>query len=184
MGKLGLYLTQEKREAILRGDTSNSVINRYFVDNLQGMGMYLGGTPEQTPAMVRLQARYNQRAWESLIHLTQTNQERDKVQALMLVVHSSVILGFSAGAQLYLMKAYKIIEKEKLRFLPEHGLPAEFSEQVREEKSILSEAIYLENYFYLALDGPAPTKTMMIEREFMSDLQVRNIRDFFDVRFE
>ena len=179
LNKLGLYLTQEKREAILRGDPSNSVVNRYFVDGLQGMGMYLGEAPEQTPAMVRLQARYSQRAWESLIHLKQTNREREKAQALMLIAHSVTILGFNAGAQLYLMKAYKVIEIANLRFLPECELPAEFSEQVREEASVLSEAIYLENYFYLALGGSAPTKTVRIEREFRLDLQVKDIRDFF-----
>ena len=183
LNKLGLYFTQEKREAILHGDTSNSAVNRYFVDALQAIGMYLCEAPEQTPAMVRLQAKYSQRAWESLIHLKQTDQERAKVQALLLVAHSFIMLGFTAGAQLYFVKAYKIIEEE-LRFLPEYGPPAEFSEQVHEEASVLSEAIYLENYLYLALGGPAPVKTVRIEREFRFDLPVRTIRYLFAVGFE
>ena len=184
LNRLGIYFTQEKREAILRGDTSNSVVNRYFVDGLQGMGLTFCGVPEETPAMVQLQARYSQRAWESLIRLKQTNQERAKAQALMLVAHCFVILGFTAGAQLYLMKAYKIIEKEKLGFFPGYGDPPEFSDQVREEASVLSEAIYLENYSYLALDGSAPAKTTRIEREFRFDLPVRTIRYPFVVNLE
>ena len=184
MDKLGLYLIQEKREAILRGDTSNSVVNRHFVDGLQAMGMHLCGTPEQTPAMVRLEARYTQTAWESLIQLTQTNQERVKAQALVLVAHSFVILGLDAPAQLYLLKACKIIEREKLQFLPRCGRPAKFSEQVREEVSVLSQAIYLESYCHLALGGSAPTKTVRVEREFRFDLQVRNVHQFFDVGLE
>ena len=172
--RLGLYFTQEKQEAILRGDTSNSVVHSNFVDGALVMGMYFCA-PEETPAMVRLQARYVQRAWESLIHLSQTNQERDKAQALVRVAHSSIILGLNAPAQLYFLKAYKIIEKAKLRFLPEYGLPPEFSDQVREEVSVLSQAIYLENFLYLALGGPAPIKTVGLEREFRFDLQVRTV---------
>jgi len=134
------------------------------------MGMYLSA-PEETPATVLLQARYLQRSWESLIQLTQTTQERDKVRALVIVAHSFIIVRLNAAAQLYFLKACKMIEKEKLRFLPEHGPPLEFSERVREEASILSQAIYLENYLYLTLGGPAPVKTVGLEREFRLDLQ-------------
>lgn len=176
MNKLGLYLTQEKQDAILRGDTSNSVVHRHFVGGLQAMGMHLCGTPEQTPAMTRLQVRYVQEAWGSLIQLNQTNQERVKVQALVLVAHSAIVLGLNATTQLYLLKICKIVEKEKFRFLPEYGLPAEFSEQVREEVSALSQTIYLENYCYLALGGSVPVKTVRIETEFRLDLQVRTIQ--------
>jgi hypothetical protein len=176
--RLGLYFTRDKQDAILRGDTSDSVVHRNFVDGVQMMGMYLCA-PEETPAMVRLQARYAQRGWESLIRLSQTNREREKAQALVRISHSAVILGFSAGAQLYLSKACKIIEKAKLRFLPEYGLPAEFSEQVREEACVLSQAIYLENYYYLTMGGSAPLKTARIEREFRLDLQVRIVHYSF-----
>jgi hypothetical protein len=120
-------------------------------------------------------------AWESIIPLTQTNQERDKAQALILVAHSFLLLGMSAGAQFYLMKACKIIENAKLQFLPESGVPVEYSEQVREEASVLSQAIFLENYIPLALDGLAPVKTARVEREFRSDLEVRTIHHFFAV---
>ena len=183
LNRLGVYFTQEKKEAILRGDTSNSVIHRYFMDGLQAMARFICDR-EATPAMARLSARYGQTAWESFIQLTQTNQERVKAQALMQLAQSLVVLGLSAGSQLYLLKACKIIEKEKLRFLPEYGLPAEFSEQVREEASILSGAIYLENYFYLTSGEPAPTKTARIEREFRLDLQVRETPHYFAMGLE
>jgi hypothetical protein len=180
LNKLGLYFTPEKQEAILRGDTSDSVVHHHFVDGAHVMGMHLCA-PAQTAAMVRLQARYSQMAWESIILLNQTNQERDKAQALILVVHAFLLLGMSAGAQLYLMKACKIIEKAKLQFLPESGIPVAYSERVREEASVLSQAIFLENYIHLALDELAPVKTARIEREFRSDLEVRTIRHFFAV---
>ncbi|KAF9779637.1 hypothetical protein BJ322DRAFT_369970 [Thelephora terrestris] len=175
LNKLGLYFIPEKQEAIIRGDTSNSVIHRHFVDGAHVMGVHFCG-PEVTPAVVRLQARYSQTSWESLIQLNQTNQERDKAQALLLVAYSCVIVGLNAGPQLYLLKACKIIEKAGLQFLPESGLPVEYSEQVREDASVLSQAIYLENYVHLTLGGSAPAKTARIEREFRTGLQRRRTR--------
>ena len=183
LNKIGVYFTQEKQEAIFRGDTSGSVVNRHFVDVVQAFGMHLCG-PGEAPTVVRLQARHLQKAWESLIQLTQTNQEKDKAQALMLHAHGFIILRLNKSSQLYFLKACKTIEKAKLRFLPEHEFPIEFSDQVREEASVLSQTIYLENYRYLALGGPAPVKTTGLEREFRSDLQVRNSRDFFTEGFE
>ena len=126
--------------------------------------------------MVRLQARYAQAAWESLVKVCETNKHRLKIQSLVLLVHAFVIMGFTAVAQLYLLKMCKIIEKGKLRYLPTYGRPAELSEQVREDASVLSQAIYLENFFYLTLGGSAPVLTARIEREFRMDLQVRTIR--------
>ena len=180
LNKIGLYFTPEKQEAIFRGDASNSVINRHFVDGMQVMGMHFCA-PEQTPSMVQLQARYVQSAWESLIQLNETNQEGSKAQALLLIAHSTLLLGLKTVTQLYLLKACKIIEKARLQFLPEYGPPAEFSDQIREEASVLSQAIYLENYLYLTLGGSAPAKTARIEREFRFDLQVRIICHFLAV---
>ena len=181
LNKLGVYFTQEKQEAILRGDTSNSVVHRNFMDAVQSMGMVLCGYPGESPTIIRLHARYAQRAWESMVQLQQTNQERSKAQALVLLTHTFVILGLSASSQVYFLKACKIIEKEKFRFIPEYGLPVAFSEQVRENACLLSQAIYLENFFYLAMGGSAPVKTARIEREFRCDLQVRTIRRVFAV---
>ena len=68
------------------------------------------------------------------------------------------------------------LNKADLRFLPVYGRPAELSEQVREDAAVLSQAIYLENYFYLTLGGPAPAMGARIEKEFRLDLQVRTIQ--------
>lgn len=126
-------------------------------------------------AIVRLQARYAQMAWESLIVVLRSDHQRLKVQSLVLLVHAFVLMGFITGAQLYLFKACKIIEKANLQFLPSCGNPAEYSEQVREDASALSQAIYLENYFYVALGGPAPVMTARIEKEFRVELQVGTV---------
>ena len=181
LSTIGLYFTAEKQEALLRGDTSNAVVNRNFVYGLQVIGLQIYGVPEKTPFMIQLQLRYVQMAMESLAQLEKTNQERTKVQALVSATHAGILAGFPSIAQLYLLRACKTMEDAKLRFLPEYGPPAELSDQVREDVSVLSQVIYLENYIFLTLGGAAPLKTVRIEKEFRSDLQVRTIWRFPDV---
>ena len=178
MNKLGLYFRAEKRQALLRGDTSNTVVNRYFIYGFQAIGMHLCGAPGESPVMVKLQARYAQMALESLVEIQRTNDRRLEAQALVLFVHALVIMGFTASAPLYLLKTCEAINRADLRFLPTCGRPTELSEQVREDAAVLSQAIYLENYFYLTSGGPAPAMTKRIEREFRLDLKVRIIRWF------
>ena len=176
INKLGLYFGTEKWEALLRGDVSNNVVDRYFVHGFQAIGMHLCGPPGESPVIVQLQARYAQMAWESLVKVYGTDDQKLEAQALLLLIHAFVIMGFTTPAQLYLLKMCKAINKANLQFLPVHGRPGELSEQVREDTVILSQAIYLENYFYLTLGGSAPTMTTRIEREFRLDLQVRITR--------
>ena len=173
LNTLGLYFTRDKQEALLHGDLSNAVVDRHFVYGLQVIGVHFYGVPEGTPAVLHMQARNIQMVWETLLLLNKTNQERTKAQALVLAVHAFIIVGFKAASQLYLLKACNIIEDATLRFLPESGPPPQLSDQVREAVSVLSQAIYLENYLYLTVGGPVPVKTARIEREFRSDLQVR-----------
>ena len=173
---LGLYFTKEKQEAILRGDTSGAVVHRHFVFGLQVIGVHVCGVPIETPVMVRLQARYLRTAWESLAELNNSNQQRATVQALVLLVHALIILGLTTKTREHLLKIYEIIESGKLRFLPDYGRLGELSEQIREDVSVLSQVIYLENFLYLTLGEPAPVETARIEWEFRLDLQVRTSR--------
>ena len=181
MGKLGVYFGTEKQAALLRGDTSNAVINRYFVYGFQAIGMYFCGTPDGSPAMVHLQARYAQKAWESLIEISRTGDQKLRAQGLLLFVHVLIVMGLTRTAPFYLLKACEIVNRCDLKFTPTDGCSSELSEQVREDAAVLSQAIYLENYFYLALDGSAPVMTARIEREFRLDLQVRTIQQSFDI---
>ena len=174
MNKLGVYFGKEKLEALFRGDISNAVVDRFFVHGLQATGLYLCGTQEERPGMVRLQARYTQMAWESLVDIHRTNNHILKAQGLVLYIHILIILGFTTRAQLYLSKICRTIDRAKLQFLPAYGRPAGLSEQVREDAAVLSQAIYLDNYFYLTLTG-STLMTTRIEKEFRLDLEVRTI---------
>ena len=175
MNKLGIYLGPEKQEALFRGDTSNAVVNRYFVYCFQAIGTHLCETPDESPAMVRLLARYIQSSWESLIEIYRTDDQRLAAQGLLLLLHSLTLMGFSSNIHFYLLKVYELIaiDNGNLRFLPVYGRPPELSEQVREDAAVLSQTIYLENYLHLVLGGSAPVKTEELEREFRQDLQVR-----------
>ena len=179
MNRLGIYLGPEKQDALFRGDTSNTVVNRYFVYSFRAVGVHLCEILDEPPATPRMQARYAQKAWEGLIDIYRGNDQRLAAQGLLLFLHSLTVMGFPLGARFYLPKLYDLINNGDLRFLPIYGRPPELSEQVREDAAVLSQAIYLENYFYLALDGPAPAGTTKIEQEFRRDFQVRIIRCWF-----
>ena len=179
MNKLGLYFTTEKQQALLRGDTSDVVVNRYFVYSFQAIGMRFCEVPDDSSIMVRLQARYAQLAWESIVEISKTGNLTLRAQGLLHLVCSLVIMGFPSAAQLYLSKVCGIIDGGDLRFMPVYGRPPQLSDQVREDAAVLSQAIYLENYFYLTLGGSAPAMTARIEREFRLEFQVRIIRCLF-----
>ena len=176
MYKLGIYFGTEKQEALYRGDTSNAVVNRYFIHGFQTIGTHLCASLDESPAMVRLVARYSQKAWETLTDIYRSDDQKLKVQGLLLVLHSLFFAGFRASAQFYLLKVCELINRGNFQFLPVYGRPPELSDQVREDTAVLSQTMYVENYFYLALGGPLPVKTAKIEREFRQDLQVRVTR--------
>ena len=173
---MGLYFRKEKLEAILRGDVSDAVVNRAFVYAFQAAGMHLCGTPETTPAMIQLHARYSQAVFEALAETNKTNDHRLKAQGLITFVHGLIFTGFPVNAQLYLWKMCKIIDGANLRFLPEYGHPVELSEQVREDATVLSQAIYLDNYLYLTSSGSTSVMTGRIEKEFRLDFEVSAVR--------
>jgi len=175
MNKLGVYFGAEKQDALFRGDTSNTVVNRHFIYGFQTIGTHMCDAPDESPAMVQLVAGYSQKAWETLIEIHRSDDQKLKVQALLLFLYFLTITGFTAGVEFYLSKVCKFINTGNLRFLPVYGRPPELSDQVREDAAVLSQTIYLENYLYLALDGPPPVKTPRIDREFRQDLQVRII---------
>ena len=75
----------------------------------------------------------------------------------------------------YLPKLYDLINNGDLWFLPVYGHPPELLDQVHEDAAVLLQAMYLENYLYLAFGGPALVGTARIEREFQQDFQVRII---------
>jgi len=176
MNTMGIYLGVEKQEALLRGDTSNAVVNQCLVYGFQSIGMFFCRAPAESPAVVLSQARYAQRFYETLVDIYRTDNQRLKAQGVLFLAHAFVVMGFPIAPLFYLWKVCNLIDSGDLHFLPLYGRPPELSEQVREDAAVLSQAIYLENYLYLAFGGSVPVKTARIEREFWMDLQVRIVR--------
>ena len=175
MNKLGIYFGPDKQDALYRGDTSSAVVDRYFVYGFRTIGTLLSEVVDESPAMVRMQARCAQKAWESLIEIYRTDNQRLAAQGILLFLHSLIIMGFPPAVWFYLQKVYELIDNGNLQFLPVYGRPPELSDQVREDAAVLSQTVYLENYMHLALGGPTPVNTAKIEREFRGDFQVRTI---------
>ena len=99
MSRPGVYFGPEKWEALLRGDTSNAVVNRYFVYSFQTIGLSFPEARGESLATVRLLARYAQRAWETFIEIYRTDDQKLKAQALLPVVYSLVNGEFQVGAR-------------------------------------------------------------------------------------
>lgn len=178
MNKLGVYFGTDRQEALFRGDTSNTVVDPYYIYAFQAIGMHLCDPLDYSPPMARLQARYAQRAWEYLFDIYKGGDERLKVQGFLFFVYSLVFMGFSATTRLYLSKVCNMVNDANLQFLPTYGRPLELCDQVREDITVLSQTIYTENYFFPMLGGPEPTMTARLEREFRQDLQVRTPQRF------
>ena len=116
------------------------MLNRAFVCLSHVLGMVaLAG---DTTAMVRSHARRVQMAWEALAELFERSDYGTRVQAAVLVVSSRVYMCMPQIALLYIQKTRDFIKAGELRFVPPCGRPPEFSEELHENLSALSQTIY------------------------------------------
>ena len=178
--KLGIYLTREKQEALLKGDTTNTVIHSIFVYQACSYGMYFSQESVHPHAALRFQARYSQLAWEELAKMQKGNDDYLKAQAMLSISSCCIVFRWIDFARQYIQKACHAVNTASLQFIPKYGQPPEYSEQVRERSTVLSQVIYFENYLFLAYGGPEPNLTAKIEKEFWHELQVgdRGTRKF------
>lgn len=181
--KLGIYLTREKQEALLRGDTSNIVINSIFVYQACSYGMHFVQDSVHVPDALNQQAKYAQLAWEELAKVQRGKDDYLKAQSMLSIGTCCVVFRWVDYARQYIQKACGVVNTTSLQFIPKYGHPPEYSEQVRERSTILSQVIYFENYMFLTYGGSEPNLTARIEREFRHELQVggRGSHDFMYV---
>ena len=128
--------------------------------------------------MVTLQARYVQEALEQLMEVLKETTRRQnwelQAQVALWVTMGSFIMRLSDVTTLYVKKSCDAVNLGGLRFIPTYGRPPEFSEDLRERLSVLSQIIYFENFLFLTCNGAQPRMTERIEWEFRHDLQVRS----------
>jgi hypothetical protein len=172
--KLGVHLTQAEQEALLKGDTSNAAVHSFFVYQACSYGMYFVSNFAHTPAAVHFQAKYCQLTWEELAKIQKGDNDGLKAQAMLSVSSCSIVFRWFRIAGPYIQKACRVVNTASLQFIPRYGQPPEYSEEVRERSTILSQVIYFENYWFLACGGPEPKLTARIEKEFRHELRVGN----------
>jgi hypothetical protein len=170
MNKLGIKLTSERKQAVLDGDVSGTVIDPFFIYAAQSLGMYFCDGMDDSTAMVRLQAKHLQDALERLVEIFEGRDWELRAQAALWVITSSITLPSDSFVSLYMKKGCDAINSGELRFIS--TLPAS-SEVLQEKFSVLSQMIYFENFLFLACDGAEPTMTARIEKEFRCRLAVR-----------
>ena len=172
--KLGIYLTRHKQESLLRGDTSNAAVHSMFVYQACSYGMFFSKNFAQVPSALDFQAKYVQLAWQGIVEIRKGNDDYLKAQAMLSVSSCSIVFRWIEFARQYIQKACHVVNTASLQFIPTYGQPPEYSEQVRERSTVLSQVIYFENYLFLAYGGQKPELTAGIEKEFRHEFQVGN----------
>ena len=173
LSKLGIYLRQEKQDAIMRGDVSNTVVNRLWIYMAQTIGIHFCGT-KISPFLIRLHAIHAQLMWEEVIDVQKGDDWELKVHLGYALAACNFLVRLVHSTMLYVRKCCELVNAMDLRFVPAYGRPPEFSEDARENLTALSQLIYLDNYLFLTCDGPSPKQTARIEEEFRYELKVRN----------
>jgi hypothetical protein len=172
MRKFGAYLAPRKQEALANGDTSNPILHPYFFHKVISFGMHYSTIVEDSPPMVLLHARHIQGFWEELANIHQGNNYDLKVQSMVFLIAGCMFVRFPRLAGFYLWKACKMANAAEMRFVPKYGHPPEYSDEVHEKSTVLSQLIWMESYLFLTCDGAKPKLTARIEEEFRNQLPV------------
>ncbi|KAF9785401.1 hypothetical protein BJ322DRAFT_827783 [Thelephora terrestris] len=176
LNKLGIHLSPKKQQALLDGDTSGTVLHPFLIPAVHSLGMHFCEGVGNSFTMVSLQARYVQQALEQLTEFFKETDRRQnwELRALIMlwITIGSIVMRPKEVTFVYLGKACDAVNRGGLRFIPAYGRPPEFSEDLRETFSILSQTIYFENFTFLVYNGARPTMTARIEWEFRHTLPV------------
>jgi len=100
-------------------------------------------------------------------------------QAGIWLMAGFIILHLSDTIHLHVRTCCEAINTGRLQFIPKYGQPPEFSEELHEKFSVLSQIIYFENFAFLTCGWAKPTMTTRIEMEFRNQL-----RDVYPVLFK
>jgi len=179
-----MRFTPKRQQALLHGDVSGVVIHPFFIYGAQTLGMYFCEGMDDSPAMVRFQARYLQKTLECFMDILKGHDWELKAQVGLWATAGSIIIPDRGRAPVYIRKSCEVVNTAGLRFIPTYGRPPEFSEDLHEKLSVLSQIIYFENFLFLTCGGAEPTMTARIEEEFRHQLQVRPASSSFVLRVQ
>lgn len=155
--KFGIYLSSAKQQAILFGDLSNNILNRFFVYFAHSAGWcenispctvhYIEKSNSQLSGVfpyVYHKAYFSQMSFEALLNLRAEEDPFIYLQALQNIFSTFMELRFLSWAKRLLGRALVIVRKYSIRFVPHHKarrMPA-FSDGIYERVVCLSQLIY------------------------------------------
>ena len=113
------------------------------------------------------------------MELFKTKNYGATVQVMIKVAAAYILIRMTHTGILYVQKSCDIIREGGLRFVPTHGCPPEFSEDLHEIFVALSQTIYWSNYLFLTRGGPESRATRGLEKEFQLELPVGGITSIF-----
>lgn len=134
--------------------------------------MYFCEGVDNSPPMIRLHAKYIQTCFEHIADIFKGHDWELKAQVALWVTAVSIILPFDGLTLPYMQKSCEAVNIGELQFIPTYGRPPDYSEELHEKLSVLSQIIYFENFLFLTCGGAEPTMTARIEKEFRHRLQV------------
>lgn len=130
---------------------------------------------DKSPAMAKLQVKYVQASLELLIEVSRGSDWELKAQMMLWVASGSIVMRLLQLTPSYIKKSCDVVNMAGLQFIPTYGRPPQFSQDLHEKISVLSQIIYFENFWFLTCGGAEPTMTARIEYEFRHQLQVNTI---------
>jgi len=128
---------------------------------------------DNSPAITRLQAKYLQTSYELHAEISRGHDWELRAQVALWTTAGSIVLRLGDIIRARLRESCEVVDEAKLQFIPTYGKPPEFSEELQEKISVLSQIIYFENFLFLTCGGTEPTMTARIEMEFRHRLRVR-----------
>jgi len=140
--------------------------------------MHLCDGLDKSPAMAKLQAKYVQAALELVTEISNGRDWELRAQVMLWVASGSIIMRLFYLTPSYIKKSCEVVNMAGLQFIPTYGRPPQFSQDLHEKLSVLSQIIYFENFWFLTSGGAEPTMTERIEKEFRHQLQVNTTCHF------
>jgi hypothetical protein len=134
--------------------------------------------------MAGLRSKDRQACLELLIEISQGNDWELRAQVTLWITIGSIFLRISETTHDYIRKSCEVVNAARLQFIPTYGKPPDFSEELHEKLSVLSQIIYFENFLFLTCGGAEPTMSTRIEMEFRDQLRVRPAASLFTSRIQ
>src|ERR1700679_3577808 len=88
--QLGVHLPGPKQEAVMRADTTNTVVHPFFVFSVTGHGVHFVANPTNLLQIARWHSKYGQLSFEQTEDIAKGNDPNLKAQAYIIIVSGAI----------------------------------------------------------------------------------------------